>query len=114
MATLTIQQLFTPVVLGTSSGVIFSMPTTPVTSTLKNARMRLTNTTGSAVSVTLYAAPAATASAAANCFMSARSIAANDSIEADIPTLAAGDTLRGLAGAGASITCHEMGGVIYS
>lgn len=114
MTTLTIQQLFTPVVLGTSSGVIFSMPTNPATSTLKNARMRLTNTTGATASVTLYVAPSATASAPANCFMSARSVAANDSIEVDIPTMAAGDTLRGLSGTAASITCHEMGGVIYS
>jgi hypothetical protein len=111
---LSIVQLFQPTVLGTASAVIFSMPTLPATSTLKNARMRLTNTTAGAVTATLYEAPSATASAASNCFLSAVSIPANSSIEVDVPTMAAGDTLRGLAGAAASITVHEMGGVVYS
>lgn len=111
---LSIIQLFQPTVLGVASAVIYPMPTLPATSTLKNARMRLTNTTGGAVTATLYSAPSATASAAANCFLSAVSIPGNSSIEVDIPTMAAGDTLRGLAGAAASITVHEMGGVIFS
>lgn len=111
---LTIQQLFAPLQLAAAAAVIYTMPVSPVTSTLKNARMRLTNTTTAAVAATLYAAPAATASGVANCFMSAASIPANSSIEVDIPTLTAGDTLRGFAGLATSITAHEMGGVIYS
>jgi hypothetical protein len=111
---LSIVQLFQPVVLGTSSGVLYSMPTLPTTSVLKNGRVRLTNTTGGPVAATLYAAPSATASAASNCFLSGVSIAAGASLDVDVPSLAAGDTLRGLAGAGASISVHEMGGVLYS
>jgi hypothetical protein len=111
---ISIAQLFAPVQLSNAVGVLFSMPTSPTTSTLKNGRMRLTNTTGGAVSATLYAAASATASSAANCFLSGVSIAANSSIDVDIPTLAAGDTVRGVASAGASITAHEMGGIIYS
>lgn len=114
MAALTIGQLFGPTVLGTSSGVIYSMPTTPSTSVLKNGRLRITNTTAGAVSVTLYAAPAATPSAAANCCLSAVSVAGNAYLDVDMPTLAAGDTLRGLASAATSITVHELGGVLYS
>lgn len=111
---LTIQQLFAPSQLPASVGVLFSMPSTPTTSTLKNARMRLTNTTASPVAATLYADAAATTSSAANCFLSAVSIPANSSIEVDIPTMKAGDTLRGFAGSATSVTAHEMGGVIYS
>lgn len=107
-------QLFGPTVLPNAVGVLYSMPTTPTTSVLKNGRVRLTNTTAIAATATLYSAPAATASSAANCFLNAVSIAPNSYLDVDIPTMAAGDTLRGLAGAVSSITMHELGGVIYS
>lgn len=108
---LTIAQLFPPTQLTAASAVLFTMPATGV---LKNGRIRLTNTSASAVPATLYAAPAATASADANCCLKAKSIAANDFLDVDIPTLNGGDTLRGLAGTTLVITAHEMGGVIYS
>jgi hypothetical protein len=111
---LTISQLFAPQVLPNAAGLLFAMPVAPVTSVLKNGRVRLTNTTAGAVTATLYADVAATASSAANCFLNAVSIAANSFLDVDVPTLKAGDTLRGLASAGASITMHEMGGVLYS
>lgn len=111
---LTISRLFAPTVLPAVVGVLFSMPTTPASSVLKNGRMRLVNTSGAAVTVTLYADASANPSAAGNCFLSAQSIAAGAYLDVDIPTMVAGDTLRGLASAGSSITVHEVGGVIYS
>lgn len=108
---LTISQLFQPQQLGIASAVIYAQPAGSV---LKNGRIRLTNTSASAATATLYAAPSATASAPANCFLSALSIAANSFADVDIPTLTGGDTLRGLAGTATVITCHEMGGVSYS
>jgi hypothetical protein len=111
---LSIAQLFTPVQLPSAVAVLFSMPTTPAATVLKNARVRLTNTSGAAVSVTLYVAAAATASAAANCCLSATSIAANGYLDIDIPTMLAGDTLRGFAGTAAVVTMHEMAGILYS
>ena len=111
---LTISKLFTPVQLPNASSVLFTMPSTPATSVLKNGRVRLTNTSASAVPVTLYADVAANASGAANCFLSASSIAANGYMDVDIPTMSAGDTLRGFAGTASVITMHDLGGVIYS
>lgn len=108
---LTIAQLFAPVQLAAAAAVIYTMPATGV---LKNGRVRLTNNSGVAVPVTLYAAPSAAASAPANCCLNAKSIAANDYLDVDIPTLTGGDTFRGFAGTAAVITIHEMGGVIYS
>ncbi len=108
---LTISQLFPAAQLTTSSAVIFSMPATGV---LKNGRVRLTNTSASAVPVTLYSAPAATPSGASNCCLSAYSVAANGYLDVDIPTMTGGDTLRGLAGTTLVITVHEMAGIIYS
>jgi len=110
---LTFSQLFPPAQLPNAVAVLFTMPTSPTT-VLKNGRVRLTNTTGGAVSVTLYADASATASSAANCCLNAVSIAANGYLDVDLPTLKAGDTLRGLASAATSITIHEMGGVLFS
>jgi len=111
---LTIAQLFTPVVLPSSVGVLYTVPASPSTYVLKNGRVRLTNTTAGAVTATLYADASATASSAANCFLFGVSLAAGTSLDVDLPTMRAGDTLRGLASAGASITMHEAGGVLYS
>ena len=111
---LTITKLFQPQQLLATDGVLYSMPATPATTTLKNGRVRLTNTTSGAVTATLYAAPSAAASGAGNCFLNAVSIAGNGYLDVDLPTMAAGDTLRGLASSAASITIHEMGGVLYS
>ena len=112
---LTILQLFAPTHLGLAAAAIYSAPTSPTTSVVKNGRVRLTNTTGAAETVTLYVAPSATGSSAANCCLNAVSIAANSYLDVDLPTLAAGDTLRGKSGAVANaITVHELGGVLYS
>lgn len=111
---LTVTQLFQPVQLAASAGVLYTMPASPATSVLKNGRVRLTNTSASAVPVTLYAAPSATASAVGNCCLSAVSIAGNSYLDVDIPTLIAGDTLRGFAGTASVVTMHELGGVLYS
>lgn len=108
---ISITKLFPPTVLGAASAVLFTMPALGV---LPNGRVRLTNTSASAVTVTLYADVAATGSSASNAFLSAVSIAGNGYLDTDVPMLAAGDTLRGLAGMGAAVTVHAMSGAIYS
>ena len=111
---LSISQLFVPVQLPNAAAVLYTMPASPATGVLKNGRVRLTNTSGSAVAVTLYADASATASSAANCCLNAVSVAANGYLDLDIPTMKAGDTLRGFAGTANVITMHELGGVVYS
>jgi hypothetical protein len=111
---LTIIQLFSPVQLSVSGS-----PTTIITQSvpggvLKNGRIRLVNTSASAVPVTLYAVPSADSPTAANCCLPAKSIAANDYIDIDVPTLKVNETLQGFAGTASVITVLEMGGVIYS
>lgn len=112
--TLSVTQLFTPVQLPNAAAVLFAMPTSPATSVLKNGRVRLSNTTAGAVTATLYADVAANASGAANTCLPTVSIAANGYLDVDLPTMKAGDTLRGVAGAANSITMHEIGGTLYS
>jgi hypothetical protein len=107
-------QLFTPVVLPAAAASLWPMPTTNSNTILRNGRVRLTNTTGGSVSVTLYADVAATASSAANACLSAFSIAGNSFADVDLPVLKAGDTLRGFASAAASITMHHIDGFLVT
>lgn len=111
---LTFAKLFQPQQLPNVVGTIYTNPANPTTSVLKNGRVRLTNTTAGAVTATLYAVPSSGAPTDANAFMKGQSIAANSFVDVDLPTLAAGDMLQGLAGAVTSITIHELGGALYS
>lgn len=108
----TLTKLFTPVQLPSSAGVLWTFST--AAATLKNLRVRLTNTSASAVPVTLYVDVAATVSSAANCCLSAKSIPANDYLDIDIPSMVTGDTLRGFAGTASVITMHEIGGTVVT
>ena len=111
---LTFTKLFNPQQLPNVVGTIYTCPANPPSTVLKNGRVRLSNTTGGAVTATLYAVPNAGTASDANAFMKAQSIPANAFVDVDVPTLGQGDTLQGLAGAATSITIHELGGVLYS
>lgn len=112
MPTLEIKQLFSPIVLPAAAAVLYTMPVAAGT-VLKNGRVRLSNTTAAPLAATLYSDLAATASSAANVCFPTKNVPANDYIDVDLPTMKAGDTLRGFAGAAAGITMQELGGVLY-
>jgi len=103
-----------PTVLTTSAADLVTVAATPTTNLLRGGRMRLTNTTGGAVTATLYAVPAAGTASDANAFIKAKSIAANDYLDGDVPIMPAGSKVQGLAGAATSITAHMLSGSVYS
>ena len=105
-------KLFAPTVLGTAAAVVYTCPTSPTSSVVKNGRIRFTNTSGAVVTVTAYAVPSAGTPAAGNTFLNTYPISGNGYFDIDLPTLASGDTLQALASAATSITVHEIGGVI--
>lgn len=111
---LTFSKLFQPVQLGTTASTIYTCPAVPSSSVIKNGRVRLTNTTASAATATLYAVPSGGTASATNEFISALSVAANSYVDIDLPTMAAGDFLQGLSGTASAISVFEIGGVIYS
>ena len=76
--------------------------------------MRLVNTTGAAVTATLYAVPLAGTAAAGNAFVSGKSIAANDYLDVDVPLMGPGGFVQGLSGAATSITAHMVSGSLFS
>ena len=104
----------TPTVLGVAAATLFTVPVSPTTTLLRGCRMRLTNTTALAATVTLYAVPPAGTASAGNAFVSAKSIAGNDFLDVDIPIMPAGAFVQGLASIISSITAHVVSGSYFS
>jgi hypothetical protein len=111
---LTFTRLFAPTVLTTAAATIYTCPASPASSLLPNGRVRFTNTTAGAITVTAYAVPLAGSAAAGNCFINAESIAPNAHLDVDVPMLAAGDFLQALASANTSITMTAIYGTVFS
>jgi hypothetical protein len=111
---ITYSKLFEPTVLTTSAATLFTVGATPTTNLLRGGRVRFTNTTAGAVTVTAHAVPLAGSAADGNAILKAKSIAANDYLDVDLPMMKAGDFFQALAGAGASITAHLIAGSVFS
>lgn len=107
-------KLFQPVQLPTISGLIFTVPASPLTNLLGNGQVILTNTTGAPIAVTLYAVPASGTASSVNEFFPSVSIAGNSSVSVNLPQMAAGDALYGLAGSATSVSIAALGGVFQS
>lgn len=112
---ITYKKQFQPVQLGTGLATIFTNDTTPTNVLLRGARIRLTNVTGTAVSVQLNAVPNGGSAAAANQITSTNfSVGANNFQDIDLPVMAAGDFLQGLAGVANAISVHFINGGLFS
>ena len=112
--TITYKKFFQPAVLGIAAATLMTVDVAPITTLLRGARIRLTNTTGSAATATLYAVPAAGAAGVGNAFVAGKTIAANDFLDVDVPIMAAGDFIAGLAGTASAITAHMVSGSLFS
>jgi hypothetical protein len=104
--TISYSSFFTPTVLGTAAGTLFTVPASPASTLLRGGRIRLTNT--------LHAVPPAGAAADGNAFVKGKSIAANDFLDVDVPLMGAGAFVQGLAGSATSITAHMISGSLFS
>ena len=111
---LSFTQLFAAAALTNAAVTYYTVPATPTSSVLMNGRVRFTNVTAGAITVTAYAIQIAGSAADSNAFMKAESIAANSHVDVDVPLLAAGGFLQALASAGTSITITALSGVIFS
>lgn len=111
---LTYGKFFQPVVLGTSAGTVYTVPTVPTATLLRAARIRLTNTTAVAATASVNIVPVAGTPVAGNSILTAKAVPANDYIDIDVPTMAAGDFISALAGTATSITMHFVTGVLFA
>jgi hypothetical protein len=112
--TINVSQLFAPAALGTSVATYYTVPTLPASNTLMNGKIRFTNVTNGAVTVTAYAIQSGGTAADSNAFMKTESIPANSHVDVAVPMLAAGGFIQALAGAVSSITISCLSGVVFS
>ena len=112
--TISYSRFMTPTVLTAAAATMFTAQASPATTLLRGARMRFTNTTAGPVTVTAYAVPFGGAAAAGNAFVSAKTIAANDYLDVDLPILGPADFIQALAGAATSITATMISGSYFS
>lgn len=112
--TISYSKFFAPSQLGLTAATLLTVPAAPATTLLRGGRVRLVNTTAAAAAATLYAVPAGGAAGAGNAFLSGKTIAANDFLDVDVPIMAAGDLLQGLAGTATAITVHMIAGSYFA
>lgn len=93
---------------------LYTVPSTPSTTLLRNGRVRFTNVTGGAVLLDVYAVPSGGSAGIDNALLYQYSLAANSALDIDIPVISAGGTIRAKAGAASSITAHGVDGVLFS
>ena len=111
---LIVRQLFAPQVAPTGTpGVIFTVPADASTFVLKNGRIRLTNIDPNPSIVSMYAAASAAPSNGTTMFFPNVTIGGLSFVDVDLPTMAAGDTLRVICNRANTVTLHEMGGVLH-
>lgn len=112
--TISYSKFFAPTILTLTAATLLTIPSAPTSTLLRGARIRLTNTTGTAATVTAYAVPLAGTASASNSFLSAQTIAANNYLDVDMPIMQAGDFLQALSGTASSITAHMISGSYFS
>lgn len=108
------QKFFQPQTLGVAAGIIYLVPATPVSNLFRGGRVRLTNSTSAPKTARLHAVPAAGAVADVNAFFFDQTIPAFGYVDIDVPIMAAGDTIQGLASATPGVGIQAMTGGVFS
>lgn len=115
MPTITRQQLFSPKQVDSASvDTLFVVPSTPTSSLLINGRIRFSNHTGGAVTITVWAVPNGSSATNSNLALPQTSIGANNTLDIDIPQVSAGGSIVAQAGAASSITAQPLDGAYYN
>lgn len=109
MASYDYDKQFEPAQLTTSAATYYT-----AAGTLRDGRLLLANTTGGAVTYTVYVVPSGGSAGDSNAIVKGKSLGANDFVEIDLPRMKSGDFVQALASAGTSITIHYLGGVEYA
>jgi hypothetical protein len=106
-------KLFNPQLLGTAAQLIYQLALTPASLQLRGARIRFTNTSGSAVAFDAYAVPNGVSGAANNnAFALNVSVAAGAFFDIDVPILSIGDAIWANAAVASVMNVQIMNGVL--
>lgn len=111
---ITFVKLFAPALLTNAVATYYTVPALPVTSLLRNGRLRFTNTDSAAHAVTAYAVPNAGAAGITNMFCPAISVPPNNYIDVDVPQMGYGDIIRAFADTGSLVNIQAIDGVLQS
>lgn len=112
--TVQVVQLCAPTELTTSAATLYTVPTLPPQVLLMRGRLRFTNTSGSAVTVTAYGIPSGGTAGVGNNFCPGISIPPNSNLDVDVPVLAAAGFIQALASVGSVVTVSALDGVLFS
>lgn len=108
-------KLFEPNMIDNAAAeTIYTVPSTPSTSLLRNGRVRFSNVTVGAVTIKAWAVPLSGSATDTNVCLPTVSVGANSYIDLDVPILKAGDFLQAQAGAASSITAAFIDGFLQS
>jgi len=107
-------KFFQPTLLTTSLVTIYTVPSVPPSTLLRNARVRLTNFTTLATTARVHAVPSAGSASTTNAFFYDVTVPADDYIDVDLPILAAGDFIQALAGTATSVNIQVISGGLFS
>lgn len=107
-------KLFSPTVLGTTVSTLYTVPSIPATNILRGGRIRFSNTTTAAVTVTAYAVNSGGSASAGNAFLTGYTVTSNSYIDVDLPLMAIGDTIQALSSSATSITAFAINGALFS
>ena len=110
----TVAPLFNTQYLSTSADTYYTVPNTPATNCLARARLHFCNVTGGAITVTAYAVASGSTPGDHNSFVNAKSVAANDVYEVDVPMLGPNQFIAAKASANTSMTISATDGILFS
>lgn len=107
-------KLFEPTLLTATAATILTVPSGSASMLLKGGIVRLTNTSASPVSVSLFSVPAAGSNGAINQFFPGKTVPGNDFVDVQVPQLKAGDFIQGSAVTAAVVNIQAISGAYYS
>lgn len=107
-------KLFEPTLLTATAETILTVPAGSASMLLKGGIVRLTNTSATPVSVSLFSVPAEGANGDVNKFFPAKSVPANDYVDVQVPQLKAGDFIQGSALTPDVVNIQAISGAYYS
>ena len=107
-------KLFDPNQVDASVESLYTVPSTPATTILRNCRVRFSNTTGGSVTIKAWAVPQGGSATDSTCCLPLTPISSNEYLDVDIPVMSVGGALKAQAGAGASITASCLDGFLQS
>ena len=115
MASITREQLFAPKEINNAApDTLFTVAPTPTNLLLINGRVRFSNHTGSAATITAWAIPSGDSAANDNIALPETSIGTTSYIDIDVPQLSAGGFFQAQADTGSAITAQPLNGAYYA